>query len=301
MKTFLSLLLFTLLSASLMAQTPVSLKLNLEKGKTYVVKNTAKQSSQQSVAGQSMVANVLENRVTSFKLIGQEKDVLELEVRFDTLATKVSSAMYSKESNSAQPGKDPADRLQYQKSLYPLKAKISTAGKFISFTNLSEFKGKVMLLIDSLPDSKKEEAKKQADMLLKESALRSLVEPLFAHLSEKPLNINDSWESSYMITQNDMTFLVFYTYTLKAVENDQALISGTSEMESMPSTNATIKMDQPIKGSSTFESKVDLATGLLSTQKEINKLAGSVSVTSNGTDYKVDLKIDGQTDLKLMN
>lgn len=300
MKTFLSLLLFTLLSATLMAQTPVNLKLNLEKGKTYMVKNTSKQASQQSVAGQSMVANVVENRVTSFKLIGQENDVLELEVRFDTLATKISAAMYSKESSSAQPGKDPVDRLQYQKSLYPLKAKISTAGKFISFTNLSEFKGKVMLFIDSLPDSKKDDAKKQAEMLLKESALRSLVEPLFAHLSDKPVNINDSWESSYMITQNDMNFLVFFTYTLKSIENGQALITGTSEMESMPSSNATVKMDQPIKGSSTFEGRVDLATGMLSTLTENNKLAGSVTVTNNGTEYKVDLKIDGQSESKLM-
>jgi hypothetical protein len=33
MKTFLSYLLFTLMSVALMAQTPVALKLNLEKGK----------------------------------------------------------------------------------------------------------------------------------------------------------------------------------------------------------------------------------------------------------------------------
>jgi len=71
-------------------------------------------------------------------------------------------------------------------------------------------------------------------------------------------------------------------------------------MESMPSSNATVKMDQPIKGSSTFEGRVDLATGMLSTLTENNKLAGSVTVTNNGTEYKVDLKIDGQSESKLM-
>jgi hypothetical protein len=266
-----------------------------------MIKCSAKQATQQSVAGQSMVANVLENRVTTFKLIGQENDVLELEMRFDTLATKISAAMYSKETSSAQPGKDPLERLQYKMSLYPLKAKISTAGKFIGFSNLGEFKGKVMLLIDSLPDSKKDDAKKQADVLLKESALRSLVEPLFAHLSEKPVNNNDNWESSYIINRNDMSFLVFNSYTLKAIENGQALLTGTSEMESMPSSNASVKIDQPIKGSSSFEGRVDLATGLFTILKDTNTMQGTVTVTSNGTEYKVDLKIDGQSESKLMN
>jgi len=282
-----------------MAQTPVSLKLNLEKGKTYAIKNTTKQVVQQGVAGQSMVVNLVANHVISFKLLGQENDVLELEMRLDTIATKINASMYSKESNSTQPGKDPIERLQYQMGRFPLKAKFSTSGKFIGFSNLNEYKGKVMLVIDSLPDSKKDDAKKQADMLLKESALRSFFEPLFAHLSEKPVNVNDSWESTYMTTSNDMTFLVFNTYTLKAVENGQAVVSGTSEMESMPSTNPTVKMDQPIKGNTTFEGRVDLATGLFSTLTDKSTLAGAMTVTSNGTEYKVDLKIEGQSESKL--
>jgi hypothetical protein len=96
-----------------------------------------------------------------------------------------------------------------------------------------------------------------------------------------------------------MTFLVFNTYTLKAVENGQAVVSGTSEMESMPSTNPTVKMDQPIKGNTTFEGRVDLATGLFSTLTDKSTLAGAMTVTSNGTEYKVDLKIEGQSESKL--
>jgi len=300
MKTFLSTLLFTLMSVSLMAQTPATLKLNLEKGKTYTVKTVTKQTMQQGVSGQSMVANVLANHVISFKLLGREKDVLELEVRFDTVVNKISAPGYSKETSSAQPGKDPLERLQNKMSLYPLNAKFSTAGKFVAFSNLNEYKTNVMLFIDSLPDSKKDDAKKQADMLLKESALKSSIEPLFAHLTEKPVNLNDSWESSYVTSVSDISFLVFNTYILKAVENGQAVLTASSEIESMPSSNSSVKIEQPIKGSATFDIRVDLATGMIATQSEKSKMEGSMTVSNGGTDYKVDLKIEAQAETNLM-
>lgn len=299
MKTFLYTLLFTLLSTALMAQTPVALKLNLEKGKTYSVKTVTKQTMQQGVAGQSMVVNVLANHVMSFKLLGRENDVLELEVRFDTVANKISSAMYNKETSSAQPGKEPMERLQNKMSLYPLKAKFSTAGKFVGFTNLNEYKTNVMLVIDSLPDSKKDEARTHAASLLKESALKSTIEPIFAHLTDKSVNVNDSWESSYIMTVSDMSFLIFNTYTLKSVENGQATLSATSEIESMPSSNASLKIEQPIKGSATFDIRVDLASGMVSTQTEKNKMEGSVTAINGGNEFKVDLKIEAQSETVL--
>jgi len=296
MKTFLFSMFFSLLSVTLMAQSPVALKLNLEKGKVYTLKSTTKQAMQQGVAGQSMVVNVVMNRVTSFKMLGQENDAVELEIRFDTLITKISASMYTKETNSTQPGKDPSERLANKMSLYPLKAKFSTAGKFISFSNLNEYKANVMLVIDSLPDSKKDDAKKQAEMLLKESSLKSIVEPYFAHLTDKTLKLNDAWESSYITTSNDISFLVFNNYVLKSVENSQALLSGTSEMESMSSTNPLIKLDQPVKCKSTFDERIDLKTGMLKTFSEKNHMEGTVTVNNNGTDIKVDLKIDAQTE-----
>lgn len=299
MKTFLSALLFSLLSSTLMAQTPVSLKMNLTKDKTYSVKTVTKQTMQQGVAGQSMVVNILANRVTSFRLLQRENDVLELEVRFDTVTNKVSAAMYSKETSSAQPGKEPSERLQNKMSLYPLKAKFSTVGKFIGFTNLDEFKANVTQFIDSLPASKKDEAKNQAAMLLKESALKSSIEPIFTHLTDKALQINDTWESSYMTTVSDISFLVFNTYTLKAVENGQAVLSATSEIESMPSGNASLKIEQPIKGSATYDIRVDLASGLVSTQTEKNKMEGTVKAMNGGNEFKVDLKIEAQTETVL--
>lgn len=300
MKTFLFSLLFTLMSASLMAQTPVALKLNLVKGKTYAQKSVTKQTMQQSVSGQSFNINITATRVTSFKMLSQENDVLELEMKFDTTITSIKSAMLNKETDATKPGKDPVDRIMNKISLYPLNAKFSTTGKFIAFGNFNEFKSKVMLVIDSLPTSKQDEGRKAAETLLKESALRSWVEPFFAHLSEKPLNVNDTWESNYVTNSNDMSILFFNTYVLKAVENGSALLTGSTEMESMASTNPSIKFDQPIKGTATFQGKVDLKTGLMLSVSENSKMQGTLTANSGGIEMKVDLKVDAQTENSLI-
>lgn len=296
MKTFLFSLFLTLLSTSLIAQTPVKLQLNLEKGKTYTVKSVTKQTMQQTVAGQSYNMNITANRVVSLKMLGRENDVLELEMRFDTTITNIKSAMLNKETNAAKPSKDPAERLLNKMSLFPLKTKFSAVGKFIGFSNYAEYKAFVMQVVDSLPASKQDDAKKTAEMLLKESALKSLVEPFFAHLSDKSLNVNDSWESNYVSNSNDMSILFYNTYTLKGVENGTALVSGSTEMESMASTNPSIKFEQPIKGTATFEGKVDLKTGLMLYVSEKNQMQGVLVANSGGADIKVDLKVDAQSE-----
>lgn len=296
MKTLLTSLFLTLLSVSLIAQTPLKLQLNLEKGKTYSIKSVTRQTMQQGVSGQSYNINITANRVISFQLLGRENDVLELEMRFDTTITSLKSAMYNKETNAAKPSKDPAERLLNKMSLMPLKVKFSNTGKYVSLSNYAEYKAFVMQVVDSLPASKQDEAKKAAESLLKESALRSMVEPLFAHLTDKALKVGDSWESNYVSNSNDMSILFFNTYVLKAVDGGAALVTGSTEMESMASTNPAFKFEQPIKGTATFEGKVDLKTGLMRSLSEKSQMQGVLVANSNGTDIKVDLKVDAQTD-----
>ena len=48
-------------------------------------------------------------------------------------------------------------------STYKLIAKISTSGKFIVFVNYKNFKDSVLMVMDSVPDTKKEQVQKQAN------------------------------------------------------------------------------------------------------------------------------------------
>jgi hypothetical protein len=293
MKTFVSSVFLTFFGLSLMAQAPVDLKFNLEKGKLYTIKSTSKQAMQQTVNGQSYTMDVYSNNVVSYKVLKQENDVMDIELKFDTIAAKISSPMFNKETNSAKPaGNDPLEKIMNKMSTYKIIAKISTSGKFIDFVNFGKFKDSVMFVIDSIPDTKKDQARKQAEALLKESAVKSMVEPSFAYLPDKTVKVGDTWETSYFNVANNLPLVLLNSYTLKSVENNLATISGQSEMESIPSNDPSAQMSQELKGTSTFDSKMDLTTGL--TLKSTSKGHCDGTIKSNGMEVK--LVIDSQSE-----
>lgn len=296
MKTLVTSVLFALCAVSLMAQSPANLKLNLEKGKVYTIKSTSKQVIQQTYNGQQFSIDVNANNVITCKVLQQVNDVMDMEFRFDTIASKISSPMFNKETNSAKPaGSDPQEILMNKLSTYKLIAKISTAGKFISFVNYGQFKDSVLFVMDSIPATKRDDARKLADVLLKETALQSMVEPLFAYLPEKEVKTDDSWETSFFIVASNISMLSLNSYTLKGVENNQANVTGTSEIESMPSNDPNAQMTQELKGKSTFDGSIDLKTGLIRKSTSKTQFEGSTTVKNNGEEMKMPMKIDGET------
>jgi len=296
MKTLITSVFFALCAVSLMAQTSVNLKLNLEKGKVYSIKTTSKQAIQQTYNGQQFAIDVNSNSVFSYKVLQQVNDIMDIEFKFDTLASKISSPMFNKETNSAKPASsDPTEIIMNKISTYKLIAKISTAGKFISFVNYDKFKDNVMFVMDSIPATKRDDAKKIADGLLKETALQSMVEPLFAYLPEKEVKTNDNWETSFFIVASNISMLSLNSYTLKGVENNLANITGTSEIESMPSNDPNAQMTQELKGKSTIDGSIDLKTGLIVKSTSTSLFEGTTTVKNNGEEMKMPMKIDGQS------
>ena len=296
MKTFISSLVFALLGLTLVAQSPVSLKLNLEKGKVYKIKSTSKQAIQQTANGQQYAIDVASNTVFSFKVLKQENNVMDIEFKLDTIASKISSPMFSRETNSAKPGNEPLEKIMNKMSTYKIIAKITTAGKFVQFVNLGKFTDSILFVLDSVPASKRDDARKQADALLKESAIKSIIEPMFSYLPEKAVNIGDTWETSYFNVSGTMSILSLNTHKLEGIENNLARVSGTSEAEAMPSTDPTAKMTQELKGTSTFNSTIDLITGLSLRNVSKSHFEGVTKMMNGTTEMVMPMKIDGETE-----
>ncbi|MDR3651469.1 MAG: DUF6263 family protein [Paludibacter sp.] len=286
---------------ALMAQTPVNIKLNLEKGKVYTIKSTSKQAIQQSVSGQQYNLDVTSNSVISYKVLSKINDIMEIEFKFDTIATKISSTMFNKETNSAKPaGNEPIDKIMNKMSTYKLIAKISTAGKFIEFVNYSKYKDSIMFVMDSIPASKKDMAQKQADALLSESAVKSMVEPLFAYLPDKAVKTGDTWETTYVRAANNMSMLCLNSFTLKGIENNVATISGKSDIESMPSNDPNAQMSSELKGTITFDGTLDLKTGLALKNSSKGHIEGTSTMKNNGNEMKIPLVIDSQSETEML-
>ncbi|MCE5174984.1 MAG: DUF6263 family protein [Bacteroidales bacterium] len=298
MKTFILSVFMAFSGISMMAQTPVELKFNLEKGKVYTIKNISKQSLQQTVNGQSYTLDIYSNNVVSYKVLQQENDIMDIEFKFDTIESKISSPMFNKETNSAKSGSnDPTEKIMNKMSTYKIIAKISTAGKFIDFINFGKFKDSVMFVFDSIPDTKKDMARKVADALLKESTVKSMIEPFFAYLPDKAVKIGDTWETSYFNVANNLSMVVLNSYALKGIENNMATISGQSDMESMPSNDPSAQTLQEIKGSSTFDSKMDVSTGLILKNTSKGHYEGGIKVKNNNSEVKIAM--DSQSEITM--
>jgi len=297
MKTFISTVFLVLLGISIQGQTPVSLKLNLEKGKVYTAKSTSKQAIQQTANGQQYNVDVNSNMVISYQVLSQEKEVMNIEFKFDTIATKISSPMFNKETNSAKAGStDPLEMIMHKMSTNKITAKISTAGKFIDFVNYGKFKDNVLFILDSIPTSKRDQAKTQADGVIKESAVRSFIEPLFSYLPETTVKIGDNWETSFFMVSSAVTLMAQNSYTLKSLENNIATVTGKTEIESMPSNDANAQMTQELKGTTTSEGTIDIPTGLILKNSSKGHISGNTTMKNNGNEMKMPLVVDSQSE-----
>jgi hypothetical protein len=296
MKTITSFSFLIMMSFSLMAQGPVTLKLNLQKGKTYRISQSNTQNVQQTVNGQQYSSDVLSSIAATFKVLSQENDIMHIAFRFDTIATKVSSAMNKKETNSARvtSKSDPMERILNKLSSLTIVAKISTAGKFIGFANYPTFKDSAMFVLDSIPVTKRDKAKQQAENIFKESNLQSMIEPYFSYLPEKAVNVNDTWESSYVMSADRTSMMSFNTYTLKAIDGNLTQITGSSEIESIPSNDPTASQTK-LKGTSNSDISANITSGLLSKNTSKGHVAGTVNYNQQGKTMEVLINVDSQS------
>lgn len=293
-KVFLSVF-FALLGISLMAQEPVTLKLNLEKGKVYKAKSSSKQNLQIAAGGQQFNIDVFSNSIVTYKVLKQENDIMDVELKFDTIISKSNSPMGNKETNSAKPNlADPMERIMNKISTSTIVAKISTAGKFVDFVNYPKFKDHVLFVLDSIPAGKRDQAKMVADALLQESAIRTRIEPLFTYLPEKAVKIGDTWETTYSLSANNASLLSLNTFSLKGVANNVATVSGKSEIESLPSNDPAAQMTQDLKGTMTADGTIDLSTGLMLKSTGKGHIEGTMIVKANNSEMK--MKMDSESE-----
>jgi len=280
------------------AQNPITLKFNLEKGKVNQIRNVSKQNIQNTYNGMEFKTDVNSSTTTSFTLLSQENDVMRLEFKFDTIQSKTNSPMKSFETNSTKIAKktEYLEKALNRFSTYTIIAKISTSGKFLGFENYKTFRDNVLAVMDSVPELKKDQIQKQADTFIKESAIQTMIESLFAYLPENQVKKTDKWETSYSVVGGGVSGMVFNSYTLDNVTENNAQLSVSSELESVPSTdNPNMSID--IKGKSTGNMTIDLKTALVITSQDKKHYDGTMTIKNQGNEMKMPMVIDAQSDM----
>lgn len=298
MKNVLTTAFVLFLGVSAFAQEPVNLKFNLGKGTVNQIKSISKQNIQATYNGTPFKTDVNSGTTTSFTLLSKENDIMRIEFKFDTIQSKTTSPMRNFETNSTKPAKktEYLEKAMNRFSTYSIIAKISTAGKFLGFENYKTFRTNVLAVMDSVPEGKKEQIQKQVDMFLKESALQTMIEPMFSYMPENPVKKSDKWETSYSLVGGGIAGMVFNTYTLDNVNEKSAQLLVESELESVPSTTENPNMNIDIKGKSTGTMSIDLKTGIIMTSKDKKHYEGTMTVKNQGNEMKMPMVIDAESE-----
>lgn len=284
---------------SLQAQDPVNLRFNLKKGFTNQMKSISKQNIQTSYNGTPFTTQVNSSAVISYTLLSQEKDVMRLEFRFDTILVKTVTPMMTKEINSAVPAKskDYMERMLNRFSAGSIIAKISTAGKFIGFENYKTFRDNILQIMDSVPANKKDQLQKQFDTMVKESAVQSMIEPQFAYLPENPVKSGDQWETTIQQSSGGIPIAMFNTYTLNKAGQASVNVSLTSEVEALPSTDPLQTMTSDIKGKSTGTMEIDVATGQTIKSSTKTHAEGTMKIKNQGNEMSLPVTVDSESQI----
>jgi hypothetical protein len=294
MKTLLTALFMSLATMTLTAQdaTPT---LNLQKGQSITIKSMNKQRIQQSVSGQEIAVDVTTDRVITARLLDKTAQELTFSITYDTLRSVTKSAMFSRETNSATPGSEPIEKVLNKLSQTAMVVKMSPTGKFLRFDNYTQLREGILRVLDDVPASKREATLKQAEALLKESALRSMVEPLFGYLPEKPIKVGDTWETSYISSSNDMNFVVLVNHTANNVEGGMLGYSTAGQLETLPATDPNAQISMDLKGTSTGEGRIDAKTGLRTLDTEKASYKGTATVKQMGQEMTIPMSIDSES------
>lgn len=300
MKKTITSLFLLVIHLAIFSQTPFNLKFNLKTGNLYQMKVINKQNIQTTYNGTPFTTEVNSNIFISYTLLSQDKEIMNIEFRFDTIYSKTITPAGTKITNSATPakGKEYLERLLNRFSTGKIIAKISTSGKFIGFTNYKPFRDNFMLAMDSVPENKRMQIQKQADMLLKESSIQSMIEPVFAYLPDKAVSTGEKWETTVQQSSGGMTAMMFNTFTLNKVDNRLVYLTQETEIESVPSNDPNAAMSTDIKGKSTAELEIDKATGVILKSTAKSHSAGNMKIKNQGNEMTMPIVVDSQSEVK---
>jgi hypothetical protein len=309
MKTTLVLISLLLSGLTLTAQNSVTLKLNLEKNKLYLLKSVSEQTVSQTVNGVQQNVDSDVEYTFSIKMLDKTPDFLVTEVRFDTLVTRTNTMGKMININSAVEGdiksSETADIMSY------VMNRLSKSALFVKI----DFAGRPLEIVNS---------KMVSDMVVKDTALMTLTGPLAAALKTqivsavtdetlktmigtftwclpgKEVSTGDEWTVTQKVNSGGMSLDIINSYRLDAVDGNLARITSESQIKAsenaapIQSGGATVSYGS-LQGLGKSEMVIDTGTGLIHENNVKTRISGNMDVSGPGFSMQIPLNINGES------
>jgi hypothetical protein len=294
---------------SIMAQSSVNLKMNLEKNKVYRFKSASEQTIIQTVNGNQQTIESKTNHTISLKMVDVTDRFMIAEVRFDTVITITNSMGKTININSGSEGNikstetaDVMSCIMNRLSKNALYIKMDFAGKVLEIVNSKMLSDVIMKDTSSitLTGQTASAVKTQIVNLISDKSLKTMVEMFTYYLPDKQVSPGDNWNVSLNTNSGGMTLNIKTDYHLDGVNGNAANITSESNIKAaenadpMISGGAKITYDD-INGLSKSNMVIDIRTGLLVEEKAKTHIAGNLGVSGPGFSMQIPMDINGES------
>ena len=284
MKKIVSIAAVLLIITSCYAQK-INLGLNLTKGQVYNQRMNAAMKIGQNINGMAMDINMSIIGSMSYKVTGIADSVYDLEVRYDSLAMKMSMPNGVMDFNSEkQDGNDIFSSLLAELKNKPFLVKMTKSGKVKEVKNIEEMFSGMFDKFPQLSDMQKQQLKSQLMQAYGERSFKGSIESASAIFPETPVAKGDKWTTNTTL-ESGFTANITSVYELKEIGDTYCIISGTASIATDNKGDYTEVNGMPMKynmdGTMTSEIKVNRETGWVIESNITQSLKGSADVKDN--------------------
>lgn len=298
-----------LFSVSIMAQSSVNLKMNLEKNKVYRFISASEQTTVQTVNGNQQTIESKSHDAASIKMIDATAGFMIAEVHFDTLISITNTMGKTINISSVSEGDiksaettDVISCIKNRLSKNAVYAKIDYTGKVLEIVNLKMLSDVIMKDTSSitLTGLVRSAVKTQIQSIVSDNSLRTMIESYTHYLPGKQVSAGEGWNITVNMNTGGMILDIITDYHLDGVNGNAANITAQSDIKAaenagpMVSGGATITYDN-LKGLSKSNMVVDIRTGLMIEDKAKTHIAGNLGVSGPGFSMQIPLDINGES------
>ncbi len=294
---------------SIMAQTSVNLKMNLEKNKVYRFNSISEQTIIQTVNGNQQTVESKTEYTVSLKMLDVTPDFMITEVHIDTMKTSTNTMGKASVMSSTGEGDIKSKEItevisciMNRLSKNAIYVKMDFAGKPIEIVN-SKMLSQVILNDTSsitLTGPTADALKKQIANLISDNELKTLVGMFTNYLPGKEVGSGDNWNATVKTTSGGMALDILTNYHLNGIRDNSVDITAESEIKAsanadpIMSGSAKITYDD-IKGLSKSNMVIDIRSGLLIEDKAKTHIAGNLSISAPGMSMQIPMDINGES------
>jgi hypothetical protein len=297
-----------------MAQNSVNLRMNLEKNKVYRLRSVSEQTVTQTINGNQQSVDSKVNYTISLKMIDATKDFMITEVHFDTLVTNTNSmgklitisSLNEGDLKSSEMG-DIMSCIMNRLSKNAVYVKMDYTGRPVEVVNAKMLSD--LILKDTstitLKGIMRQTVKAQAVNAISDNSLKTMISMFTWFLPGKEVAAGEDWKVTQQSSSGGMSLDIVTSYHLVAVNGNMATVAAESSIHAaenalpIESGGAKVTYDN-LQGLSKANMKIDLTTGLISSDEAKSHIAGNLGITAPGLTMQMPMDINGQTKVRAL-